>query len=235
MTFCYDCPPHEAGMSTFRRLSMEPNCVVDRFALPLRVDAQVKKFLAFGSTLAAPIGNLVLRASRWPALRSMPEGLEISKHAGPFGEEFSKLDNAVRDESVIRSQRSAAHLNWRFREDPLQKYHVWTTRRRGELLGFVVFRLTDTVITIVDLFGAHPHLVAGPLLVAMIEQFQGSHQTIEAVCSQGSDWIIHLVKLGFRRRSQVASVVAYAMPKSDMSKFLQTKPKWSFLQADVRA
>ena len=45
VTFCYDSPPHDRGMSTFVRLGMRPNCEVTRYALALRSDEFLQKRL----------------------------------------------------------------------------------------------------------------------------------------------------------------------------------------------
>jgi len=236
MSFCYDCPPHEAGMSTFRRLGMSANCVVERFALPLRVDAHVRKRLGAASALPVAAGNLVLRAYRWSAPKAKLRGLEISEHVGSFGAEFSQLDATVgRDATIIRGQRSSALLNWRYREDPLQQYSVLTARRSGDLLAFVVLCVNNGTVTIVDLFGRYLYETAAALLESVVQRYARSHQTIEAFLSGGNELCENYLQMHFRRRSEAARVVAYAKAGSDISTFLQSKPIWSLNQADIRA
>lgn len=235
MAFCYDCPPHQAGMSTFRRLGMHPNCIVERYALPLRVDSHVRKRLGSASALPAAVGNLVLRAYRWSTPRARLKGLEISEHVGSFGMEFSQLDAAVKNATIIRGQRSSVLLNWRYREDPLQNYSVLTARRRGDLLAFVVLCVNNGIITIVDLFGRNLPETAPALLASVVERYERSHETIEAFISEGNELCASYLHMHFRRRSQAARVVAYAKAGSDTSAFLQSKPVWSLNQADIRA
>jgi hypothetical protein len=235
LAFCYDCPPHQAGMSTFRRLGIQPNCRVDRYALPLRVDNQIRQRLGSASAIPAAAGNVLLDLYRWPSLRRKPRGLEVSEHVGAFEEEFSQLDAAVRRGNVIRGRRSAAHLNWRYREDPLQQYQVLTARREGELMAFVVFYSTTEVVTIADLFGTDLHETASTLLAVIVERFRRSHQTVEAFFSEGSELIGHFLKMHFHLRSEAARVVAYAKAHGETSGFLQRSPKWNFGQAEIRA
>jgi hypothetical protein len=235
LAFCYDCPPHQAGMSTFRRLGMQPNCRVDRYVLLLRVDGRVRRRLGSASALPAAVGNLLLRLHRLSSLRPRASGLEVSDYTGLFGEEFSQLDAAVKKASVIRGQRSAAHLNWRYREDPLQQYQVLTARRNGELIAFAVVSTTREIVTVVDLFGTELHEAAVLLLAAIVERFQRSHQTVEAFLSEGSELVRHFLKMRFRLRSEVAQVVAYAKPQSEVSEFLNRSPSWAFTQAEIRA
>jgi len=48
LTLCYDCPPHERGLSTFRRLKMSANCQMHRYARASPGDRLIEKRLALG-------------------------------------------------------------------------------------------------------------------------------------------------------------------------------------------
>jgi len=235
LALCYDCPPHPAGMSTFRRLGIKPNCRVLRYALPLRLDSHLRKRLGAVSVIPGAAGNLFLRVQRTFAVKTRATDLEVSNHQDSFSEEFSKLDAVVKRPNAIRGRRSAAHLNWRYREDPLQQYEVLTARRRNELIAFAILRRTNEVVTIVDLFGMDLHVASLSLLAAIVERFQRSHQTVEAFLSEGNELVAYFLKMRFRLRSEAAQVVAYARPQSAVSEFLQKGPIWSFSQAEVGA
>lgn len=235
LAFCYDCPPHQAGMSTFRRLGIPPSCTVHRYALPLRMDTQLRKRLGPASVIPAAAGNLLLRLHRLSSRKQTARDLEVSEHLAPFGEEFSKLDEAVKGTTTIRGRRNAAHLNWRYRDDPLQKYEILTARRKGELIAFAVLCSTKDIVTLVDLFGTELHQAAFSLLAAIVDRYQKSHQTLEAFFSEGSEVLPYFLKMGFRQRSEAAKVVAYAKPQSEVSGFLQRSPIWSFTKAQIMA
>jgi hypothetical protein len=233
LTFCYDCPPHQAGMSTFRRLGMQPNCRMDRYAIPLRVDQRLRDTLGPASAIPAAAGNLLLRLAR--RLRSKRvTSIEVGEFSGMFGEEFSRLDQAARGADGIRGQRSADLLNWRYRQDPLQSYEVLTARCNGELKGFVALRVASRVVTIVDLFAASLAEGALALLASVVERYERSHQTLEATSAAGSGLVAILSAAGFRRRSEAAHVVAYARPESQMAALLRTGFAWSFQQSELR-
>jgi hypothetical protein len=233
LSFCYDCPPHDAGMATFRRLRVQPNCAVARYALPLRLDRHVKKRLGYAPPSLMRLINSLLRARHRPGMQ--PGDLEIAEHAGPFDDEFSCLDAALISPNVIRGRRSAAHLNWRYREDPLQEYRVLAARRKGELFAFLVFFVRNEDIRIVDLFGRDLPTAAVALLDALVRHYQVSCQNIEAFLSDGSDLLTPLSKAHFHRRSAAAQVVAYAKPGSEMSNFLERSPRWAFNAAELQA
>jgi hypothetical protein len=235
LAFCYDCPPHQAGMSTFRRLGIQANCKIHRYALPVRVDSQLRKRLGAASVVPAAAGNLLLRLHRLSAPKTNAKDLEVSDHQGTFGEEFSQLDETVKGPNTIRGCRSAALLNWRYRDNPLQQYEILTARRKGELIAFAVLRITDEVVTIVDLFGTKLHEAAFSLVAAIVERFQRSHQTVDAFLSERTELVTCFLKMRFQLRSEAAQVVAYAKPQSGVSEFLQMNPIWSFNQAEIGA
>jgi hypothetical protein len=235
LAFCYDCPPHQAGMSTFRRLGIPPNCKVHRYAVPLRVDSQLRKRLGAAAVVPAAAGNLLLRLHRLSAPKTKAKNLEVSDHQGAFGEEFSKLDEAVKGPNTIRGRRNAALLNWRYRDNPLQQYEILTAKCKGELIAFAVIRITNEVVTIVDLFGTELHETAYALVAAIVERFQKSHQTVDVFLSEGSELVACFLKMRFKLRSEAAQVVAYAKPQSEVSEFLQKNPTWSFHQAEIGA
>jgi len=233
--FCYDCPPHLAGMSTFRRLGMQANCTVQRYALPLRVNRILGKRFGAAAALPAAVANLVLRAWRRGALRFPCKDLEVSEHVGLFDEDFTMLDEAVGNPNGIRGRRDATHLNWRYCEDPLQKFGVLTARRRGELLAYLVYLASADVVTIVDLFGKEISASSITLIRWIVERFQSSHQAIEMFLSEGCELLRPIRSMGFRHRSMAAQIVAYAGAGSETSAFLNAAPLWALQQLDIRA
>jgi hypothetical protein len=235
VAFCYDCPPHDAGMSTFRRLGLGPSCRVDRYAIPLRVDQRLRKRLGAASKVPAAAGNLVLQLRRRQFFPLRSKEFVIEDHSGSFGEEFSHLDLSANQAGVIRGQRSAAHLNWRYRQNPLQQYHVLTARGAGELAAFAVYYASNDVVTIADLFGRERTDAAVGLLVVIMERFGKSHQSVETYLSSGNRSIKHFLRMGFRLRSSAANVVVYAAPNTEIAGFLNNESSWSFSQAEVRA
>ena len=231
-SFCYDCPPHDAGMSTFRRLGMKTNCEMWRYALLLRIDRKLQRYLGRSSRVPTAVGNLIL--GLYLSQRKKVNSLEITEHTGPFGEEFSRLDSAVKEEGVIRAARSAAHLNWRYREDPLQYFKVLTARQKGELIAYIVFCVVGETVTIVDLFGTELPTAAVALISAVVEQCKLSCQAVQTFVSEASELADSFMALRLRRRSLAARVVAYAKPGTDVAAFLNGGARMVFTQAEIR-
>jgi len=236
LAFCYDCPPHESGMSTFRRLGMQANCQMYRYARLLKTDRQLVQYLGQGRLAAysAVIGNLLLEL--WAFQKYKIAGLEISYYTDHFGEEFSQLDARVGGSKVIRSQRKAEDLNWHYRDNPLHEYQVLTARQNGELLAFIVFFVSDQDIFIVDLFGLKFPDAALQLLEAVIEhKKEKSIQTLQATISDANSLTDVLHKAGFRYRAKGAQVVAYTQPGTEIFGMLHGGLPWSLNYTDILA
>ena len=206
LAFCYDCPPHDRGMSTFARLGMSPSCEMIRWALPLRSDEFLQKRLGNGIwtkplVAAANIFLATRRANR------LVRGIEITELSGFFGDEFSQLDRLVSCCGVIRTSRSAELLNWRYRENPAWDTQVLQARRAGELLGFLTWRQYSGRAYILDLFGVQLNATGPALLEAAIEVCRGRNAySLHGFCPEHSDLEPSFRAVGFRRRDRDARV-----------------------------
>jgi len=236
LSFCYDCPPHGAGMSTFRRLGMKANCAMWRYARPLRVDRQVEKRIGrrFWTGPVVAAGNLLLRVRLLAGHSSY--GLEIVEHTGRFDEEFSKLDEklAMKAHPSIRGRRQAAILNWRYRDDPLQDYCVLTARAAGELVGFLVISKGAQDATITDVRGLPE--VAESLLEAAVQYCNRcSIQTVCAVLSDENELAHTLREAAFRVRSTSCHIVAYSGHSTVEPELSSGALHWQFQKSEIVA
>lgn len=224
LALCYDCPPHDRGMATFRRLGMTASATLARHARLLRTDRRLAGRFGAGGRALAPVGNALLRIAA--GRRARPAGVEIARHEGRFGDEFSALDRRVGAGEVIRGRRSAPDLNWRYRDDPLHDYVTLIARRHGELIGFLVLEAADAVV--VDLFGdLAAEETLGLLEGAADAARAAGAETLQASVSDGSPLLPHLRRAGFRRREEGPRVVAHGP-------FDATR-RWELTQADVMA
>ena len=235
LAFCYDCPPHEQGMATFRRLGIDATCRTVQFARPLRAERLVEKRLGRGPLAATvtALANGLLRA--WSGWRRAEPGIEIGEHGGRFDEEFSRLDREVGGAGVVRSRRFAEDLNWRYRDDPLHRYRVLTARRRGELLAFVVVATAGDDAIVVDLFGR----LSGGLAVALLDAAAAvlrpaGVQTLRMTVGEDAAGREAMGRGGFRPRGQGPRIVAYAGRAGQVSAALSPSA-WAIRPVDLLA
>ncbi len=243
IALCYDCPPHDEGMSTFVRLGMAANCEVYRFATRFRSDEYFAKRLGNGAWTKPVVAaaNLLLR------LRTRTGGarnVEVQKHAGRFGEEFSHLDEIVCPPGSVRSSRAAEVLNWRYVQDPISgtasldtaaKYQILVARRGGELLGFTAFLIQpDGAASLVDLFGVGSEGARLELLDAALDFCRSAGASgLFGLCSEPSELKTVFETSGLRRRERSARVVAYTKPGNGLSAQISSGAKWSFGQVEM--
>jgi len=218
LDFCYDCPPHDEGMSTFNRIGMQPNCEMNRYVMLLRSDEFLAHRLGTGAWTRPIVStaNLLLRSRRF---RHAVSGLEVSEFEGTFGDEFSRLDEFASASELIRAKRSAEVLQWRYLQAPMkrlangerERFRTYVARRKGELEGYIVYvAQTDNLVAIHDLFGADLDDVGLPLLEAVVDfsRNNGAYAAY-AYASAESKLARVLEEAGFRRRERAARVVAY--------------------------
>jgi hypothetical protein len=231
--FCYDCPPHDQGMSTFVRLGMRPNCEIGRHVLPLRTDEFVEKKLGNGVWTKPLVAASNLALKLRVANRTTP-GLEIAEFDGVFDEEFSHLDKAVPSPRAIRASRSAADLNWRYRKNPVFDLRVLVARRKGELVGFLSYLLFARRASIVDVFGRDLAQVGITLLEAAIAECRRRNLTsLEGYCSPESELSRLFKEIGFRLRHRAVLIVAYAKPGDPLGAQLSSDLNWAFNQVEI--
>src|SRR5215469_8841633 len=229
LDFCYDCPPHDRGMSTFVRLGMRPSCELTRYVHLLRSDEYFARRIGNGfwsrPVIAATNVFLSARSSRSPV-----HGLEILPHEGRFDQEFSVLDRQVSSVGVVRHRRAMEDLNYRYRENPEFEHRVLVARRGGELLAFAVFVVeSDRIGSVVELFGRQVSQVGPALLDVLIGICR--RENISALCgycSEGCELKSPFQASGFRPREKAAQVVAYTQPDSVAHRLLSNSIRWSF-------
>src|SRR5260370_4544872 len=167
MPIFYDFPS-ENMMAIYRRLGIESQRRMIRFAKLLRGDQKV------GETIKVPwlrrslgsFANFLLsleaRRPRWIA------DCVISAHTGPCGEEFSRLAHKVSSKYDMCVQRSAEYLNWRYLAHPNRHHEILKLDSKAELLAYVVFTRTAADASIVDLFGMDDADLLSTLLQALV-------------------------------------------------------------------
>lgn len=234
LAFCYDCPPHGRGMAPLRRLGMVPTNTTRRYVKLLRTEHLLETRLGRGwhARAAAWLANLGLGIRSRYGRREA--GIEIVVHGGPFGEEFTALDRALRSADMIRARRSAEDLSWRYQGDPTQRYDVLTARRHGELIAFVVTLSRGDNVLVADLFGHLSSVVVAALIDAAANHTsRGSAQALETTVGAGGALADVLTRCGWWSRGQGPQVVGYAPSGSDTRRLLEQPRSWRLQQVDL--
>lgn len=231
VAFYYDCPPHPGGMAPLRRLGLTARTKMERHVRVVRVDRWVRPWVPWPALTRAAswFGNAVLGLLPLGRRRTCEVGL----HSGPFGEEFSGLDRSVAATGRVRTVRTAAVLNWRYRDDPLHRYVILTARTGGELRGYAVLRPTAMHVEVIDLFGGDdPEPLVELLDAAADLARRGGAETVTTLVGEETGLQGLLRRAWFHYRSPGAHVVPHARPGTAEAASLQAD-RWWFVHADV--
>jgi hypothetical protein len=236
LAFCYDCPPHGKGMSTFRRLKMDPTTSVSRHVRIVRTKRLFRTKLGnhLISNLLGMIGDLALHLIY--SSRQYAQGYQVAAMDGLFAEEFDELDQRVGGRFGVRSRRLAVDLNWRFRRDPLNQYRVLTAHQNGALEGYLIFSVTNEDCFLIDIFGILTLAMVRSLAEVLLHKIRSEAvQTVHFAVSDENSVGELLPKVSFRRREQVSQVVIYAKGALKWTARRSESQKLAFTHADVLA
>ena len=227
----YDFPSHSMA-AVYKRLGVIEQASLVRMAQPLRVDRVLAH--ALGSTLLArwlaPIGNI------WLAVGVQRKGIDASVsiefHIGKFGDEFTSLAREASPSYDACIERSAEYLNWRFAENPLERYECLVAREAGRLTGYAIFTHNAEDAILVDLFGIKQESIFGRLLGFLAKHLQKrGAATISAPIVEGHPWRNVLQEAGYRVRETSPFVVCPGT-SSTAQVFKTPRGPWYLMHGD---
>ena len=138
VAFCYDFPS-QSMMAVYRRLRISPIGSVVRYSRVLRWGRRLGRAIPVPG-LREGVAAIASIADLLPPRRArVPADLSMRLHADAFGAEFDGLNRERRETSRLHLDRSAAHLNWRYRSNPGPRYDLLAARDARGLRGYAVF------------------------------------------------------------------------------------------------
>jgi len=211
--FCYDFPSTRMA-GVYRRLGVESADRVVRLARPLRVDRKLGAFLRVpiaGHALAS-IANHLLELNDWR--RRPAKSIDVSRHDGTYGAEFSTLARQIGGRYGVTVQRTAEYLNWRYLTNPIERHEVVTARVHGTLRGWAAFTDDGENGTLVDIFGAFEPELVGALVSAIVHTLRRRGVVTVSVPLSTSHPVAGVLRgLGFQDRERHPLVI-YPVPQS---------------------
>lgn len=228
--FAYDHPSCNM-LAVYRWMGVEKTGDVSRWALPLRVDAQVERVLG-DNPIARGVGGVgaaVLGLRRPSAARGAE--VEVSVLDGAFDERFDALEEKLARHRPVLVARGAAYLTWRYREHPFRDHDVVVAERDGTVAGFAVCRREETLFSLVDLLAEDAGVERA--LLAEVARRAGSArvQTLSAPALGGSPLAGTLAEGGFRAR-EAAPFVVTAGPDAAVRDTVTDAASWYHSDGD---
>jgi hypothetical protein len=205
--FCYDFPS-SSMLAVYKRLGISAAQRMIRVAKPLRVDRKLRTLVkpAVAARVLSPIGNWLLSLCSHGAKNS--NSVYIEAHRGECGAEFTILARQARRTQCIAVIHSADYLNWRYQQNPLYEYEIFTARHKGELLAYAIFLHEGEDAMLVDLFGVDEDPVLQALLAhaGKLVSARGV-QSLSAAINESHPWLRILQNQGFKTREFIPMVI----------------------------
>lgn len=197
--FFYDFPS-TGMMAVYERLGIHKAGHLLRWAKPLRIAQKLRSRVGserLARSLGA-IGDRILERWGW---KGNNLACDITLHQGLCGEEFTALDRQFRDRPGVRTVRSAEYLNWRYLVHPPARHEILAARRRGELIGYVVYSVEPRDTSVVDLCAPDEFPVVGLLLAEAVNRLRAlGAETVSLNAGENHPWNLVFQRAGFRRR-----------------------------------
>jgi hypothetical protein len=224
--FAFDFPSH-AMLAIYKRLRMDANACMIRYAKPLRVDRKVAEAIPVGAIArglsAAANAGLELRDRR---ARRTGEWT-VAAEPGPWGEEFTQAARQWSSSAGVCVARTAEYLNWRYREHPFREYGMLTARRGSDLCGYLIHRANGDEHIIDDLFAESDAVRSLLLAEATAVARQKGAQTLSVPWLAAHPGKQLLEKCGFRpRESSPVVVLGLAQNQALNDQWLLTSGDW---------
>jgi GNAT superfamily N-acetyltransferase len=223
--------PSRTMLAIYKRLQIEVNASMIRYAKPLRADRKIAgrvpvPALARGITVAA---NAALRLRDVRVWRDAD--WTIAADPGPWGEEFTLAAREWSSSAGVCVARTAEYLNWRFREHPLQKYEMLTARQGSRLGGYLIHHSNGEDWTIADLFAETDAARSALLTEATgIARERGAH-TVSVAWLATHPGTVLLEQNGFRARES-SPVVLVPLPQPAQRLVEPEKDRWFLTSGD---
>jgi hypothetical protein len=190
--------PSRAMMAIYKRLGIPATANQIRYVKLYRVDGKVEQYLPH-SFLTRGVCGVMNVALKFQRKRSrFPNGVEVSIHEGRFDSEFTALDTVLADSETWRGIRTAEYLNWRYVQNPLNRYCVIVARRGSPLLGYAVLEVGSSSWILADLHAVDPDTTVPALLAYIDELAEASDvESVSAIITETASSANRLRRSGF--------------------------------------
>lgn len=222
--------PGSSMLAVYARLGIEPADSMRRMVKLLRIDRHAMRRLGL---LARPVRALV---NQLLSLRGRSAGRTAGITCAPLATacdgEFSALAQATGDAHGTCVCRSAAYLNWRYLDNPIEPHEMVVARRAGDLVGYCVLVRRGVVITVVDLFSS-ASVDAVPALLAHVTALARSRgaAAINVFVLDSHPWAPGLRRLGYTPR-EASAVITSTLPPGSVPPG-RTRPPWFLTLGDA--
>jgi hypothetical protein len=208
--------PHPRLLPIYTRLQVGSPRLMRRLSRLLRVDDKVEQLVGsspLGRGLSAAANAVLARRARGPRAAA---DVETALLEGPCGPEFSELADKVSADYGTCVRRSAEHVDWRYRRNPIRPHDIVTVRQDGRLAAWAALSQDGGAGALVDLFGTPDEaLLATAAQAAVAELGRRGCATASVLLLHSHPWIALFRRLGFSPRES-SPVILQPLPASGL-------------------
>jgi hypothetical protein len=199
-------------LAVYKRLNIEVNLTMIRYARPLRADRKIAEHVPV-RTVARGLSAVVNAGLRLHGnTRKHPADWTIATEGGPWGGEFTEAAREWSPRTGVCVLRTADYLNWRYQRHPLQSYEMLAARQGDKLCGYLIFHRTGEDSIVDDLLAEDDPVRSALLAEATaVARKQGVHTLSVPWLSTHAGREL-LEQRGFRPRES-SPVVLMALPQ----------------------
>lgn len=207
-----------------------------RYALPLRVWPYLARRIGNWSKLfpwpAPQLADGLFRAARWRP-RSASTTTAVSPAEG-FDSNFDDLFEELSGGRSVIGVRDRAYLQWRYGENPLERYGLATAKAGSRLRGYAVFsRSADgDMLHVKDLFAATPAVQRDLLEILRREGVRSGASVLSMIVLEGHPLEPVLKEAGFSPRPETSTMFGYARDGDPVRSLIASPEAWYLAVGD---
>ncbi len=184
-----------------------------RYALPVRVDGILSKFLPFHWLMrmfAIPLNVLLSYQYRFRVF----SGVTAKNFSTvQVNENHEKLFSKMTEQFPVLGSRDTAYINWKFRDNPNHKFRQMDLFYKGILVGSVFYTKRDKIISVTDVLIDDFRRFADQLFryfVKRVRRLNPEVVTVSFILQEFNPFVKVLKKTGFKYRDDATSgAIAY--------------------------
>lgn len=218
--------PNERMAKIHARVGHRAVGQMQRFARPLKVSPHLPPVLRWCGPIADRIWSLCSRET-WQIRRSRT----LFRADATFDSRYDELAERLCQLRPLVGLRDQRYLNWRYRQNPLARYHVIEAQSARGLEGYILFEEESGCLQIKDLVALEPEVI--DQLLGAISRY-GRRQRVASLSFgilRGHPWESALLRWGFRPRSETSEMFAYAA-QADLLEELVDSGNWVITVGD---
>jgi len=130
-----------------------------------------------------------------------------------FDERFDRLWDHIKDDYIIISKRNREHLEWRYVQNPAERYRILACVEAESVLGYAVFKRYREELQVVDILTAQEDIDVGIQLLSRAAQIALENSALALSLWLNVTHPLHhaLEKLGFRNGEPITYFAGLAL------------------------